>query len=625
MSSHQETSFDDIGADGIQLDTDADRAYITRRIIDCCLRENLRDIILAGTETTPPSAVVGAWATRDEPPAWWRVAHWPGGILWLPVRHSEYMQSVRALSDGWVRQRGVDASLEHGAEAWLAWLAQGLDKETQALHRSYVEEARLAVEHRKLAREAYRQQVGDIARALDHPDGGERLLRIDQVASYRDHPFYPTARAKTGLDAAAMRAYAPEFAPSFELHWLAVPRGQATISTTVPAFWPRPDELGLDPSLHDSHALLPVHPLTWARLHELPLPAGSVRAPRTFLRVRPTLSVRTVVPVDHPAHHLKLPLLMYTLGALSLRLMRPSSLYDGLWFQRVLTAISDTDVHLRDRYLHVDEAHFGHVADNRHLSYLVRAYPSSLAQDNLVPVAALCADMPDGRPLATHLVERYHAGDMLAWWREYVGLLCAIHLRLWLVYGIALEANQQNAVLVFRDGAPLRLLMKDNDAGRIRMPRLRARLPKLDEFGPLHNERIVVQQESALGQMFCTITLQLNLLAVLEGLAGGDASLRNTMYEALRQGLATALRDLQRQGVDTGPAQNLLGAPRLPVKYLLSAGTLLSKRTTGAADIQKFYGDSAPNFMLHAIGWADAPPATMDPLEDSSQLARSSG
>lgn len=31
------------------------------------------------------------------------------------------------------------------------------------------------------------------------------------------------------------------------------------------------------------------------------------------------------------------------------------------------------------------------------------------------------------------------------------------------------------------------------------------------------------------------------------------------------------------------------------MKYLLSAGSLLSKQLTGAADINKFYGDSAPN------------------------------
>lgn len=587
----------------IRLDPDADRAYITQRIIDCCLRENLRDIASAGHEATPPLLVKRLWGTRDAPPAWWRIAHWPGGILWLPVRRSDYMQSVSALSDAWIRQTARGAQLEYGAEPWLTLLAEGLDEETQALHRRYVDEAMLAAAHRALAREAYQQQASHLAQVLDHPDWGERLLRADQVASYRDHPFYPTARAKTGLDETAMRAFAPEFNPSFELHWLAVPREQTTIATAAPTFWPRMGDLGLDPSLDDTHVAWPVHPLTWSRLHELALPDGSLRSAKTCLRVRPTLPVRTVIPIEHPHHHLKLPLLMYTLGALSLRMMRPSSLYDGVWFQRVLTTIGRHDAHLRDRYLHVDETHYGHVADSKHLSYLVRVYPSSTEQDCLIPVAALCATMPDGRALAAHLVDRYHGGDTLAWWREYLELLCGIHLRLWLVYGIALEANQQNAVLIYRENSPLRLLMKDNDAGRVWTPRLRTGLHdldgfSLDDFGPLHNERILVPEESALGQMFCTITLQLNLLAILEGLADDDETLRHAMYDALREGLTQALQDLQRQGVDTGPADTLLGAPKLPVKYLLSAGSLLSKQTTGAADIQKFYGASAPNFML---------------------------
>ena len=41
------------------------------------------------------------------------------------------------------------------------------------------------------------------------------------------------------------------------------------------------------------------------------------------------------------------------------------------------------------------------------------------------------------------------------------------------------------------------------------------------------------------------------------------------------------------------------------MKYLLSAGSLLSKRATGAADINKFYGYSGPNFMLD--GRVDSP------------------
>lgn len=579
-------------------DANADRAYIAWRIIDCCLREDVRGIVSHGRPVTPPVQVLQAWGASGNSQAWWCVEHWPAGALWLPIRHSHYMQTVSAISDGWVRQNTDGVCLEYGAERWLEVIAQGLDEETLTLHRNYADEAACAAQHRALARAAYDRNAHALSRSLDYLDWSERALRADQIASYRDHPYYPTARAKSGFDEAALRAYAPEFDPSFELRWLAVPNERLTLSTSPPVFWPRLRELGLPMSIQTTHSVLPVHPLTWMRLDEFPLPEDTLRAPAAHLRVRPTLSVRTVMPVDHPRHHIKLPLPMRTLGALNLRLIKPSTLYDGHWFQRVLSAIGAADPTLRTRYLHVDEAHGGHVDAATHLAYLVRVYPSSLHEDTLVPVAALCAAMPDGRSLAAHLADRFHRGDLLAWWRAYAHLLCDVHFRLWLVYGIALEANQQNAVLIYRADRTPRLLMKDNDAARVLMSRLRHRLTDIDAYGPLRDQRIEVSDDVALARMFCTITLQLALLAVLEGVAANDDTLRTVMYRVLRDVLSSTLRDLDAEGVDTRPAWQLLRAPRLPVKYLLSAGSLLSKRATGAADINKFYGDSGPNFML---------------------------
>nr|WP_266159021.1 IucA/IucC family protein [Dyella silvatica] len=584
----------------------SDSAYIAWRIIDCCLREDVRGIVSQGQVATPPQTIHQAWAHahagRHASNLWWRIPQLPGGTLWLPVRHSDYMQTISAVGDGWIRQAETGAIFELGAEAWLALLADGLDEATQALHRGYAAEASCAAQHRTLSTEAYRGRGDALKQALTHPDWAERALLCDQVASYRDHPFYPTARAKSGFAEADMRAYAPEFDPSFELHWLAVPRDALTLTTEQPPFWPRLRELGLPEALEATHTALPVHPLTWSRLHDngaFNLPADTYRAPQTWLRVRPTLSVRTVMPVSYPDHHIKLPLLMCTLGALNLRLIKASTIYDGHWFERVLNAIAEADPTLDDRYVHVNESHGGHVDDAKHLAYLVRVYPS-LQQDTLVAVAALCGEMPDGRPFAMHLADHFHGGDVMAWWRAYAALLCDVHLRLWLVYGIALEANQQNAVLIYRQGQAPRLLMKDNDAARVLMPRLHARLPHIGALGDVRDERIRVTDDTALARMFCTITLQLDLLAVLEGVAEHAPALREPMYVVLRESLRGSLQALQAEGIDTAPAHALLSAPWLPVKYLLSAGSLLSKQATGATDINKFYGDSGPNFMLTA-------------------------
>ncbi|WP_426701707.1 IucA/IucC family protein [Rhodanobacter sp. Col0626] len=581
-----------------------DAAYIAGRIIDCCLRENVRGLFSQGAMAVPPARVAAAWPNAL-PRHWWRIDHLPDGRLWLPVREDDFMQTIRALGDGWLLETEGSVTYETGSACWMEHLARGMDPETQALHRRYAEEAACAIAHRREARRANAEQREQLALALTHADWPERALLCERIGSYRDHPFYPTARAKSGFSEVDLRAYAPEFAPQFALHWLAVPRDQVTLTTPTPAFWPRAAQLGLPAALDRSHRMLPVHPLTWSSLNADDLPAGSQKAPLAWLPVRPTLSVRTVMPLAHPHLHIKLPLRMSTLGSLNLRLIKPSTLYDGHWFEQVLVAVAAIDPALRERYLHVDEAHGGHVGEARHLAYLVRRYPI-LPESTLVPVAALCGEMPDGRPLAMHLAARFHAGDPLAWWGEYTRLLCEVHLRLWLRWGIALEANQQNAVLVYQPGTPLRLLMKDNDSARVLPSRLYAQLPGAERFGPLNDARIVVDSDDALARMFCTITLQLGLLAVLEGVAEYEPGLRAPMYAALRDILRACLRQLAGEGIDIAPAERLLASPRLPVKYLLSAGSLLSKAATGAADINKFYGDSAPNFMLADI---DAPTA----------------
>jgi len=575
----------------------ADQRYIATRIIDACLRENLREIVTRGVAAAPDADVLAHWTDPSPMEGWWRLTHLPGGTLWLPIHRRGLLQDICACGDSWLVQTPDSVHVEHGAQAWMQRMSAERDAETQQLHRAYAEEADCAAAHRALARQAYHAHAPALRDALRHPDADERAYRCDQLASYRDHPFYPTARAKTGLDANALRCYAPEFAPTFALYWLAIPQALAQCTSTPPAaLWPDFVSLGLPAELAATHLPWPVHPLVWERLEQegFALPEGVLRAPHPWLEVRPTLSVRTLVPLHYPQLHLKLPIPMRTLGALNLRLIRPSTLYDGHWLERALRRIDVLDPALQGRCVFVDESHGGHVGQTRHLAYLVRRYPA-LEEATLVPVAALCALMPDGRPMAIHLAERFAHGQLMQWWGEYTELLLAVHLRLWLHYGIALEANQQNSVLVYADGQPTRLLMKDNDAARIAMPQLRAALPEVDALGPLQDARIAVDDPQALAHMFCTIVLQLDLQAVVEGLAEWQPMLRAPLYARLQGQLASTLAQLESDGIDTGPARRLLAAPRLPVKYLLSAGSLLSKQLTGATDINKFYGNSAPN------------------------------
>ncbi|WP_397448572.1 IucA/IucC family protein [Pseudomonas sp. NA-150] len=582
----------------MSLDT-TDQAIITRRIIDCCLREDIRGLVSLGRICPPPEAL-----TRHLPsPAdacWLQITHLGPDELWLPVTKGHPLQDWISAQDAWIKvAKPHNAVVQRGYTRWLEHLSHGLDEESLALFAAYQKEADCATEHRTLCNQAYARQAPALIDVLSLKHWSQRLIRIDQLASYLDHPFYPTARAKSGFDAAALKGYAPEFSPRFELNWLAIPRSVITLTSPQPAHWPDFQEVGLSPTLQHSHVLLPVHPLTWPDLEHHGLPEGTFKAPRTAMQVEPTLSVRTVGCVDQPQWHIKLPLLVSTLGARNLRLIKPSTLYDGYWFQTTLLALAERDPALASRYVHVDEKHGGHADENRHLTYIVRRYPDGLDDTTLVPVAALASPLADGRLFLEQLVERFYAGSLQHWLEDYLDVLLQVHLRLWLRYGIALEANQQNAVLMFIQAQPLRLLMKDNDAARLWPQRFSEACPDLADLPvALQDERIRVDSGTPLAEMFCTITLQLNIVAILEAIAAAGLASRTRLYETLHLRLMTCLEQLEAQGIDCHDAHHwLLESPKLPVKYLLSAGSLFSKAHSGASDINKFYGYSASNFL----------------------------
>ncbi|WP_373091921.1 IucA/IucC family protein [Zhongshania sp.] len=569
--------------------------YITCRIIDACLRENVFGLLDNAVAIEAPAQI------QKDPDVTWLLLKIGQRELLLPVRPTRYMQFWRGISDYWFEKQLGRWEKRSGYTNWLALLGAGEDEATQKVIRDYCQEADTAVLHRRHCHQAYQDQIEHLGQKVTNISQWQhRMLFGEQVAAFQDHPYYPTARAKSGFDEVALRLYAPEFAPSFQLRWLAVRRTDVTQTSQVPACWPSFSDTGLPADLAVSHQLFPVHPLTWDALTNLP--QGVVRAPNAVLTVRPTLSVRTVMVESEPQFHIKLPLFMRSLGNKNVRLIKASTLYDGHRFSRLLMAIAHQDHTLTGRYQHCDEQHGAHIGEEKQLAYIVRRYPQSVCDNNrncLVPVAALASEMPDGRLYLQDLIDAFYDGNVDAWLKEYLDLMVGVHLRLWLVYGIALEANQQNAVLVFDCEQALTLLMKDNDAARLWPARFCGAMPSCSaDLAQFIDTRILVDDELPLAQMFTTITLQLNITAIFEVMIDKSLVLRENVYGALQQTIARTLNALAEEGVEVAYAkQHLLESELLYVKYLLSAGSLMTKRRSGAADINKFYGLSAPNFL----------------------------
>ena len=589
--------------------------YIFHRVVDALLREDVRACVSRST-VLADTALPAALKNHAKPGnTWLRASHFGDGALWIPVIPCRFMQDWRGAGLPLLWQQNGKIKELDAVEELLACFVHGLPPDATEPFDAFAGECRVAVGHRRLSEaerdrwfDAFRAQHGT-ATGVQLPNWHTRLLHYDRLGAFLDHPFYPTARAKLGFDADALAAYGPEFQRPFLLRWVAVPRALYHPGTgdaiTLPPPWPTFEAVGLPAAMADTHALVPVHPFVWAHhldafLCEAGL-CGVFRAPRACLAVVPTLSVRTVVLLDTPEWHVKLPLTIRTLGAKNIRTIKPSTIPDGHRIQTLLAAIAAYEPSIAGRLLLTREDGGAHIDNRAFLGYILRRYPvDMLHESTLIPVAALLAHAPSGNTVAQEAAAQYYDGDLDAFFNDYLDLTLRLHLLLWLRYGIALESNQQNSILVLSQGAPrLRLLLKDNDAARIHLGYLTQRWPALaSHVADLQDRRIVVDDPLPLAQMFTTITLQLNIAALVEHFAARLSVAATVLYSRIRLRIEAILAELAAEGEDVAPARRLLlEEDRLYIKYLLIAATLAEKSETGATDVNKFYGRSAPNFL----------------------------
>ncbi|SFK90006.1 Siderophore synthetase component [Nitrosomonas aestuarii] len=594
----------------------ADHAqYIYQRVVDTLLRENVRGCI-DQAEVMPGDALSTRWGMHlKENHQWLKISHFGDGNIWIPVAQTTFMQRWRGVGLPLLWQKDNKVEEMYTLDDLIACFSQGLGPAAVSTFKVFAEECKLAVEHRQICENErerwfneYNALNGKVTGA-ELPSWASRLIHYDRLGAFLDHPFYPTARAKPGFDFKSLAAYSPEFQNKFLIHWLAVPNAFFYPSEfnkqVLPQLWPSFDTIGLPAALADTHDLIPVHPFVWEYQLEDLLSAAAIpniiRAPKPYLTVAPTLSVRTVILLDMPEWHLKLPLTIRTLGAKNIRTIKPSTIHDGHCIQSLLSSIAASEPSVANRLVLTEEDCGGHADHQMFLGYILRRYPvESLSNSTLIPVAALLAKTPAGKTVIEEAAEKYYDGNLELFWNDYLELTLRFHLLLWLRYGIALESNQQNSVVVLSQESPrLRLLLKDNDAARIHFDYLTMRWPYLaTHVANLQDRRIIVSDTLPLGQMFATITLQLNIAVLVESIGPILGLSANTLYSQVRRRVDVVLKELMAEGEDVSLArQLLLKNDRLYIKYLLTAATLAEKNETGANDVNKFYGMSSPNFL----------------------------
>jgi hypothetical protein len=494
-------------------------------------------------------------------------------------------------------------------DAVLDALARLADPRDRPGFHDFAAECRGALAARRL-HDTTRPAAGELLTDRYGPDparwtGLAASTAFDTLAARLDHPVHPAGRARTGLTEKQLRRYAPEFHPRLALRWLALPAAALTEGGPLngggtPDNWPRPSELGLPEHCDTTHITLPVHPLTadgplGRALREAGLDDRAVLGPETRIHAVPTLSMRTVALDGDPRTHLKLPLATSTLGRLNRRTIKPGTLPDGAAGQRLVEAVTARETRFRDTVLHADETRWAHTGHEL-AAALLRRQPPGLDDTAVVPLAALTAPAPGGGLVLDRLADRYTGGDPLRLFDDMLALLLDFQTAL-LAHGIALESHQQNISLLLTDGTGPRLLLKDNDGPRVHRARHRAALGC--EPPPFTDPRVLVDDDGPLLDLFTTVTVHLCAAAPAFALARSGHAPLGRLLGLVRDRLAEAADRLGTGPGETGALlrARVLDAPLLPVKAMVTAGTLLSKERSGARDINKHY-TTGPNYLL---------------------------
>ena len=339
-----------------------------------------------------------------------------------------------------------------------------------------------------------------------HTSTKDAAMLLDQWGSLEGHPYYPTWKSRPGLRDDEVEQLSPEFSARVLLRIAALRADMAKMESM--------------PHVESYHDWFASHyPLQWnewkaglnaRQLDEkdwLPLPIHSwhleAYVKQTFaeeiaegilitegpdIETLPTMSYRTMMPSQaEVAPLIKLPIALWMTS--EQRSLQAKSIHMGPRISKVIKQIlaeengfgGMLDIFPEEVGLRYKHAIKQDDAPGRHLSVVFRASKDAFERtDGCLPitVATLFTRLPgNGRPLFTDLIERDGAAatpaTVAAWFRQYCKVVTQPVVAMYLLYGIGLEAHQQNTMVLFApDGNASSLLIRDFGDGRTYAPLL---------------------------------------------------------------------------------------------------------------------------------------------------------
>ncbi|WP_368504998.1 IucA/IucC family siderophore biosynthesis protein [Alkalihalophilus sp. As8PL] len=325
----------------------------------------------------------------------------------------------------------------------------------------------------------------------DHLDQADLNFIEAEQALIFGHLLHPTPKSRQGIAEWDVPSYSPELKGQFQLHYFLVHHSIVYQRSALQhsAEHLVKEQLLVDPEVpsdfksqycqNDEYALLPIHP--WQaeflmrkssvqKLMKQGLIKSVGRQGKTYY---PTSSVRTVY---HPEEKFMFKFSLNIKITNSVRANKNMELERGVEVKNLLKSKIGTE--LGDRYpdfqIICDPAFMTVKIDGEKESgfeVILRENPFYLDQAlNATPVASLCQDSMNGQTsrlaeIINQLAEkegRTTEEVSVDWFERYLDRSLQPIIWLFLKYGIALEAHQQNSVIQLKDGYPDRFFYRDN-------------------------------------------------------------------------------------------------------------------------------------------------------------------
>lgn len=491
----------------------------------------------------------------------------------------------------------------------------------------FLDELRDSIQHTQLS------QLAMLEHHERHNEYESPVLQVERFSALRDRPFHPTSRAKRGWNNDEYQQYSPEFGNSFGLDWIAVRHDHIQASTVqdVAAFILNDSEreklrlaaenAGID---EERYLLLPVHP--WQMEYILPSFYQTEMAQKIFVPIlrglgdfRATSSVRALAVPGNGKYHVKVPIGIYSLGAL--RVLPPRYLHNGEKGQALLQQLIEKESLLHNRLHLCNESNWwgfyepdGDPFDDKpgHLACLIREYPCDLLEDkevDLITMSALAVlDHNRENPvfagwLAKRFGKQIGEAQVLALFREIAQVFIETALSCFR-YGIMPEIHGQNVMLLLRNERISGLLLRDHDT-------IRLHLPWLEREGladpayivkPGTPNSLINETPAQLLSYFQTLGVQVNLYAIVDALSTSYSiketlfwqEIKSVIHECLTQiDFPSSVRDVLQQ--------QLLQSETWPTRLLLTP--LLKRTGSGGGSMPAGVGKTKNP--LHQVGIED--------------------